>query len=202
MSLSFETMTGLERLLTICALVGGGLFIVKTLLQFISGIGDVDVGGHDFDGHHDVGGHHDSDISFKMLSVHGLTAFVMMFGLSGLALLKSGIPGFITIGIAAVVGVFTMWVIVKLFQLMIRLQSSGNLDLNDAIGQEGEVYLRIPADGVGKVRVNIADRMRVLDAVPAGDEGFETGDQVWVIDVVEENVLKVDRVLKASQINT
>ena len=111
-------------------------------------------------------------------------------------------PGFITIGIAAAVGVFTMWVIVKLFQLMIRLQSSGNLDLNDAIGQEGEVYLRIPADGVGKVRVNIADRMRVLDAVPAGDEGFETGDPVWVIDVVEENVLKVDRVLKASKINT
>ena len=83
------------------AIIGGTLFILRLIMMVIGGglgDGDVDIP-HDVDIpqdihiagdiHADVSGDHAAaDMSFKLLSVQGLTSFFMMFGLVGLALLK------------------------------------------------------------------------------------------------------------------
>ncbi len=150
----------LERVYIACAAIGGALFLVRMLLMFFGGeFGDSD-GADAYGDVHDVhpGGLHDSDIGFKVLSLQGVTAFFMMFGLVGLAILKGAPPSgpwnLLSIGGGAMAGLGTMWVIAKLFMMMKALQYTEVLNLEDAIGQEGSVYLTIPVEGTGKVQIN------------------------------------------------
>jgi hypothetical protein len=52
------------------------------------------------------------------------------------------------------------------------------LDLRNAIGENGTVYLACRPGGSGRVEVPVQGAMRVLDAVAAGDEGLPTGTKV------------------------
>src|SRR3970040_851782 len=99
----FRHITPIEIFYWASAIVGGILFLFRTALLFIGGdIGDTDGDGDVFDGDGD------SDFSFKLLSLQGLTAFFMMFGLSGLAFVSSGLASiWSTLGGAAV-GLFSV----------------------------------------------------------------------------------------------
>ena len=95
---------GWKKFFLICAIVGGLFVLFRLIMQFIGlghdGGSDLDAGGHDIDGHHA-----DSDIGFKILSLHGLTSFFMMFGLVGLALYRQSRMGvFISMAGAVVAG--------------------------------------------------------------------------------------------------
>ncbi len=98
----FESLKPIEKVFLISAILGGAIFVVRLILFFI-GMGhhgvdadtgfDADVGhmgevGHDVgDAHGDLHGHADeTESSFKFISLQGITAFFMMFGLVGLAL--------------------------------------------------------------------------------------------------------------------
>jgi membrane protein implicated in regulation of membrane protease activity len=184
----------LDQVFLICALVGGGLFLVRTVLQFITGgdAGDVD---GDLDVDVDGGDHHRADISFKLLSFQGLVAFTMMLGLTGLAATRqSHVSTELAMVIAAVAGFGTVWVISKVFTGMSRLQSSGTTKMSDAIGAEGIVYLTIPAAGVGKVEVTVAKRLSVFDAQAENGEAIPTGARVTVVRVVAGGTLIVQKV--------
>jgi hypothetical protein len=205
--------SGLEGLFLVCAVVGGLLFVVRLVLQFVGG---------DAAGHHDVSSAmdaahgdisdasfhdagtdfqdadaniHDSYLSFKILSFQGLTAFFMMFGLVGLAMMKQTGQGPVPSLCAAIAaGVGTVWVIGLIFREAGTLQVSGNINLRNAIGQEGEVYLTIPSSGTGKARVTVQERLRIYDAVSTGDEKITTGQRVRVVDVTPQDVLVVERI--------
>ena len=77
-------MVGLDSVYIGCAVLGGLLFFVQLVMQFLGHHADVDVGGGHVGMPHDVSG--TADTSFKLLSFQGLTAFFMMFGLVGLAM--------------------------------------------------------------------------------------------------------------------
>ena len=78
----YNSLSTLGRLYFLSALVGGSLFTISMLLQILGGDGDSDV---EFDGDVDAGG---ADPSFKILSIQGITAFSLMFGLTGLSLVQ------------------------------------------------------------------------------------------------------------------
>ncbi len=171
----------------------------------VSDVNDVsDV--HDFTGDapHDValdhvadGGHHDisnSDFSFQYMSIQGLTAFFMMFGWVGLALVyESGFPGWVaTIGGLAA-GVLTTWILSQMFRFAGSLQCDGTMRINRALGSGGTVYLRIPADGSGQVQVEIDGRLMVRDAISASKEEIMTGEQVTVVWVQDNGILIVEK---------
>ena len=194
-----ENLSGLELLFVSCAIVGGTLFILRLILMFMGHVGDADVDGHvDFDGMHDVGGvdvdgghdfagHDvsDSDVSFKLLSLQGITAFLTMFGLVGWAILLYGDfhPMIPIIG-GTVAGMAMFWVQSKIFQFAISMQSSGTLNLKNAIGQEGSVYLTIKPNESGKVQVTIQNRMMILNAIAEEGEEIKTGQAIRVTKVV------------------
>ena len=81
-----------------------------------------------------------------------------------------------------------------LLRKLMSFQSSGNLKLENAIGQTADVYLKIgpkPSD-IGKVTLIVQDRFVELDAVTSGDKIFKTGEKVSVIGVNEDHNLIVE----------
>jgi membrane protein implicated in regulation of membrane protease activity len=233
-----EGLPWIEIVYWAATIIGGTLFVLRTILLLIGGgldhsdidthvgdlhtdfdghldvghmdaghmdVGHVDVG--DFDaGHVDVGHvdtahigadhfdtHADTYASFKLLSMQGLTAFFMMFGLVGLALLRANLAVILTVAGAAAAGMFTVWVITMIFSQMGRLQSEGTLNVQNAIGETGSVYLAIPVQGSGQVRVTVQGALRILDAISPEDEKIETGAKVRVTGVVDSHTLIVER---------
>lgn len=191
--------TSAERLYVICALVGGVLFFVRTLMNLISGFGhdagfdmDADHGDFSMDHSPDVSG--EADTSFRALSIQGITAFFMMFGLVGLAMSRQSqlSATFSSLG-GVLAGIITVWVIGRIFVNMQKLQSDGTLRYENAIGQEGSVYLTIPKVGYGQVNVPIQQHMRLCQAVAVDKSEIKTGERIIVVDVVDGNVLVVSK---------
>jgi len=185
----YNSLNPIQKFFLFCAILGGVIFIIRMIFM-IAGLG-----GHDIhDGGFDHANAHDADASFKLLSLQGLTGFFMMFGLVGLGLSEQPwIPDFLAAAIGVVAGLCTVWVIGKVFATMTRLQSDGTLRLSDAIGQQGKVYLTIPAGGTGQVQVAFQGRLMIYDAISSDKEAIKTGEQVVVIDITGGNVLVVEK---------
>jgi membrane protein implicated in regulation of membrane protease activity len=191
MSGTGTAFSGLELFFIICAVIGGGLFIVRFLIQLFGGSDntsdtDLAVGHADMD-------HIDADVSFKLLTLQGLTAFFMMFGLVGFAMLhESHTNGGIALAGALLAGLGTVWLIGKIFYSAKKLQSSGTLDNSAAVGEHGTVYLTIRAGGAGKVNVTMHGRPREFEAVAKDGAEIKTGERIRVLEV-NNSVLVVEK---------
>lgn len=171
------------------ALLGGGVFAVRTLMQFL-GVGGDEHAGADLD---DV--HADADAGFRLLSLQGMSAFLMMFGLVGLALVRqSGVQETIALALATAAGLAAVWVIGKLFALMGTLRSSGTISMYSAVGEEGTIYLSVPRDGIGKVQVVVQGRLSILDARADDGADIPTGARVRVVGVSRGDLLLVQAI--------
>jgi hypothetical protein len=189
---AFMDFNGLEIFFLGCSIIGGFFVLVKLILQFLGGDtgpgADVSVPG---DIHIDSG-HPDSDVGFRLISMQGLSAFFMMFGLVGLALYRQSQVGMIiSIFGAVVAGLVSVWCIGKLFQGAASLESSGTLKTADAVGSTGTVYLTIPEGGTGRVSLNFRNRLREFDAIEKNGASVPTGTPVRVVQV-NANILVVE----------
>jgi membrane protein implicated in regulation of membrane protease activity len=190
MANAFSNLNGFEIFFLICAIVGGFFVLAKLIMQFIGAGADIDT---DLDTGIDTQ-HVDSDIGFKALSMHGLTSFLMMFGLVGLALYRQNRAGmFLSVLGASVAGLLSVWVIGRIFTSIGKLQSSGNLATASAVGSTGTVYLGIPRGGTGRVSINFRGRLREFDANSADGEAIATGTPIRVVRV-EASVLVVENI--------
>ena len=185
---AFSDFNGLEIFFLACAIIGGFFVVLKLILQFAGGDAHTASG---IDSDIDTG-HIDSDIGFRLLSMHGLSAFFMMFGLVGLAMYRQSQAGVIISIIGAMIaGLLSVWVIGKLFQSAVRLQSSGTLKTADAVGSTGTVYLTIPENGTGRVSLNFRNRLREFDAIEQNGIEVPTGTPIRVLQV-NANILVVE----------
>ena len=176
----------MESFFIACAVLGGALFLVRLAAQFIGGPHDADFAPVET---------HDTDLGFKILSLQGITAFFMMFGLVGWALLKQkGIGETWAICGAVAAGIGSVWLISQIIRSMKRLESSGTMDPTKAVGQVGTVYLTIPAGGTGKAQVAIQGQSRILDAVARNKEEIKTEERIRVAEVVNGSLLVVERI--------
>jgi membrane protein implicated in regulation of membrane protease activity len=204
----FSNLNGMEKFFTICAMLGGVFFLIRIILQFagVGGHGDLDnVGGGGemvttdiTSGHVPDSGtanHSNADVSFRLLSLQGLTAFFLMFGLVGLAMMKqSRMTEVWAIMGSTLAGLGTVWLIGKIFTSMKNLQASGNIDLRHALGQEGVVYLTIPEDDTGKVQVTVQGQLKIYDAATGDKSSIKTGEPVKVVRVVGTSLLIVEKI--------
>jgi membrane protein implicated in regulation of membrane protease activity len=195
----------LDSLFLFSAVIGGATVALRMLLMLF-GIGD----DHSFGGAHDVGavdsaevgGHpgggsaqpadsrSDTDAGTRLLSIQGVAAFLMMFGLVGLAMTREAelAPPF-AVSIALVAGFGAMWALAKVFTAMLGLQSSGTLDLERAVGQDGVVYLTVKPGSGGQVQVSIQGRLGIYDAQTNGSAELATGRPVRVVAVRANNLV-------------
>ena len=132
MAEAFGKLTGVEAVFALAAVLGGVLFLARLVLQFLGGHGDATADMNPDVFHGALG---DSDVSFKILSLTGLTAFFMMFGLVGLALSRNRAGAGLSVAGAVAAGLASVWLISKIFSSLVGLQSSGTLDLANAVGK-------------------------------------------------------------------
>lgn len=193
MDLLYSGNSAIGPLFALCAIVGGALFVVRLLFQFLGLAGDThildmtDTGDVDFQ-------NGDADAGFKWLSLQGLTAFFTMFGLVGLAMDAANMQEISSLAAAVAAGCASVWSIEKLFQMMAGLQSSGNVNIQNAVGKEGTVYLNIGPSERGKVEINLQNRLRVMDAMTESGETIATGETVRILKIFDSSVLVVERV--------
>lgn len=182
-------LTTIEWIFLSCAIGGGAIFALRLLLMFFGG----SVDHADLAETHDVGSG-DADHGFRALSLQGVTAFLLMFGLTGFVMLRNfGLhPGW-AIGGGTAAGAVMVFLVGCVFRSFLKLQASGTLNLQNAVGQEGTVYLRIPVGGTGKVQVPVQGRLLTLDAVSDAKEEIKSGDRVRIEAVVAGGVLKVGK---------
>ena len=164
------------------AMVGGILFLVWFLLVMIGGaVGDIAHGLFDVD-------FGDSDLSFKSLTFQGILAFFMMFGLVGYALLNSGTDDQLAALGGLVAGAGSLWIVSKMFEGFHKLETSGNIDINNAVGATGTVYARIQGSGLGEVQVTFQEKMQNKQAVSIDGVTLNSGTFIEVVGVVGETL--------------
>ena len=179
---------GIDMLFAASALVGGILFVLYFFLLMIGGIA-TDI----FDGLFGIDVDMGADASFKALTFQGIMAFLMFFGLAGLYVTKSGGGPSPAILAGAIAGGASMYFTGKLFELFVNLQQDGTVELSEAIGAKGQVYLRISDEGVGQVTVEVNEAQRTFNAKSEDGAGIATGDFIEVVDTIGE-VLVVKRI--------
>lgn len=176
----------IEIIYWVATIAGGTLFILRTVLMLVGG----DLG----DGGLDAGEPELGDGSFNLLSLQGLTSFFMMFGLVGLALLRAGLAVAWTVLGGIVAGLITVFISSLLFTQMKRLQSEGTLDLKNAVGRTGKVYLTIQAGKSGQIQVAVQGSLRIIDAVSNDQKKIATGQPIKVVAVADTETLVVERI--------
>jgi membrane protein implicated in regulation of membrane protease activity len=186
--------SGLELIFGISALIGGLLFLIWFVLMMVGGA-VADIGGEIFGA--DIG--LDTDLSFKALTFQGISAFTMMFGLIGLAIMRSTDNTAYAIIGGTISGTASMWVIGKLFEGFMMLQAEGTVRIEESIGARGKVYLRIPKGGTGQVQVTFQGQMRTMDATSEGGVKIDTGEFIEVVDIIAGTLL-VKRYSSSSEV--
>lgn len=183
----FKTADWLEVVFWCCALAGTiFLFLRVVLMLFAGDVGEAD--GGDFD----TG----SDTAFEMISINSLTAFFMMFGWVGLSCYKQfSFNSALSILSATVAGISCMLVTAFLFRAAKKLVSRGvTFNIDDTVGKVASVYLRIPAQGSGKIQISIDGAMtRELAAISKNHEEIESFQRVEIVEVIDKNTVAVKK---------
>lgn len=184
----------MDTVYLICAGVGGTFLVIQTLLLLfgLGGETDVDsIDSVDVD-HVDLHDADAADVAFKVLSLKTLIAFLAFFGLAGLAGQKAEMSPAPVLLLAIGSGAIAVFVVAYIMAGLSKLQSQGNLDLGNAVGAEGRVYLRIPGEnsGQGKVTIEVQGRKVECKAFTAGPE-LPTGALVKVVAATSHDTVEV-----------
>ncbi|MEX2483917.1 MAG: hypothetical protein WED10_05140 [Brumimicrobium sp.] len=183
----FTALDWFEQTFWVIALIGSIFFIIMLIATFIGGDIETDVDvDMDFDA--DGGG-------FHFFTIKNLIAFFTIFGWSGIAAIDADFGKFMTIVIATLSGLFMMLIMATLFYFVSKLNDSGTLDIKNAIGTIGEVYLTVGAKRtrIGKVSVRIQGSLREMEALTDEEVDLSTGTVVSVRDVTSNGILIIDR---------
>lgn len=164
--------------------------------DFDTGGLDADTGGLDADAPHHGGGHGAVHVLLELLSVQTFAAFAMGGGWVGLASLVTfgwGIWFSSLLGVAG--GVGTVWLFTKLMRAAYRLQQSGNIPLDSALGLSGPVRVLVPASraGSGRLALVVENRQREYDAVTDDESPIESGATARVLDTSGAHTLVITR---------
>ncbi len=165
--------------------------IIQMTMSF-AGIGDIDSGDADVDFSTDTDSLDDAG-SMHLLSIRNVFYFLLGFGWAGTSLWNT-IPSSVLLCFASVlVGCLFVAIFIFLFRQMMKLQSNGAFNINDAVGKVCDVYLRIPGEnqGLGKVQISFNGSVQELDARTDG-EPIPSGAKVRVLRVIDKKVLEVD----------
>lgn len=185
----WTSMLLLDKVVWAIAIITSIIFLVQSVMTFVgmdSGA-DFDV---DFDG--DLDG---VDSPFQLFSFRNLINFLLGFSWSVIAFRTSIGNEIVLLIVAVFIGLALVAAMMYMMLMLSKLQQNGTMKVENAIGQNATVYLKIPASklGIGKIHVKIQDTIRELDAITEGEE-IETGAMVKVVGTYESNILIVSKI--------
>lgn len=164
------------------------IFALQTVMTII-GIDSAD--GMDADIDISDGDTMDTGGAMSLFSIRSMVNFLVGFGWTGVCL-RSVIENTTLLYVVAIaVGLALGYIYIIMWRNLRKLETSGNIDINNCVGKEASVYLRIPGNesGKGKIHVSINGSIREFDAMTTEDE-IPTGCNVHV-ERIEGTVLYV-----------
>ena len=141
------------------------------------------------------------DPGLRLFTVRGLVALFAIGGWVGIALIDLKVHIVLASFLALAAGFLALALVAWIVKIALGLQSTGNLDIRNAIGLTGRVYLTIPGGGrySGKISLLLQERAVELDAVTDDSIDILTGSQIKVVGlrgnllVVEPDHHKTDK---------
>ncbi len=185
----------IQQIFALIAIPSTFLIVLQTVLMLI-GIGGDNAA--DADADIDADDLEVPDDGLAIFTVRGVTSMLCITGWVAVALLETSLPQGVSIAIAILCGVATLIGMAYLMRAVYRLQSSGNIDVENCIGKIGEVYIPIPSsgNGAGKVNLTVQEKYSEFSAITTGGDQLKTGSFVRVVAVGPSGVLVVEPIDK------
>ncbi|HEX2533002.1 MAG TPA: hypothetical protein VHK69_04670 [Chitinophagaceae bacterium] len=180
----FTNLQGFELILWCIALLFSLLFVIQTVISFITG-GDGDLDGDGFAA--------DAGDGYQFFTIKNMIAFFTMFGWASLAAYKGGLGNGLSVVIGLLAGTGMVGLMYAVMRNTARLRNNGTLQLKNAVNVIGETYLRIPGDrgGMGKIHIQVQGRLMELDAMTDDAQDIATGRPVRVLSQLNSSILMV-----------
>lgn len=208
MSEWWDTLNALNQAFYVGACFFSVLFIWQLLAALI-GLGgdeidadgdvDVDVSADlDHDGTYDdfeAGAEADSGesmTSFKLLSVRAIITFFTLFTWGGALYMNDGIAAPKATGLALIWGLAGGLIIAVLLNMLRKLAETGNRQLATSLGTMGTVYLNIPENGTGEVKVTVSGVVSHVKARAKDGKEVAAGTPIRVVKKIGPNILEVE----------
>jgi hypothetical protein len=182
-----------EKIYWLVAIPSTVLLIIQVVMTLMGGEAD-DMDG-DFDGDLDHGDM-DGGAGWSFFTYKNLLGFFTLFGWTGLGFLQMGFGIFIALFFSILAGLSMMALMATLFYYINKLHQSGTMVIEHAVGETGEVYLRVPPNrqGHGKIQLQVQGSFREMDAITDDEEELPTGSIAQVLEIVNNQILLVTKV--------
>lgn len=135
----------------------------------------------------------ESSQAFKVLSVRSIITFFTLFSWGSALYTTEGVPVPKAMAVASVWGLAGMLAIAGILYVMGRMTESGTKDIVSCKGQTGTVYLDIPAEGFGEVKVMVDGIVDHVKAKSVKGVVLPAGTQVRVVEVVDQTLVGVEK---------
>jgi hypothetical protein len=170
------------------ALLSSVLFLGQSLLAFM--------GAHDGDATADFDSDLDADpgMHFHVFSFRNFVNFLLGFGWGGISLFSLTDSKTLILLFALSCGIGMVGMFFYIMRRMTLMAENNVFQINQALGKSAEVYLKIPADGLGKGKVllSVGGSVHELDAITRSAE-IPSGTLVKVITVENNQLLVVEK---------
>lgn len=163
----------------LCSAVGGVILTLQLILMMFGGDAD-------FDGDLEI------DDGMGLLSVRSVASFLTFFGLVGLWGHQRDWTPAASAGAGLLAGLAMMVLVAWVMVQYRKLDSSGNVDPDGAVGGTAVVYLTVPGEGSGrgKITVSLQGRTHEFQATTTGP-ALATGAEVRVLRRVSSDTFEV-----------
>lgn len=169
-----------------------GIAIVSSLVMFIQLV--LTLIGAEFDspdGDFELEG---GDGDLGVLSIRTICAFFVGFGWGGLTALKQYDATIIVAsGAGFLTGSIFLFGVLWTMRALHSLKDDGTVDIKNAIGKVGSVYLPIPPnrEGTGQIQVMIQGRERTVIAITDSPAELDNRERVTVVDLIDQQTILV-----------
>ncbi len=181
-----------EKIYWAIAILSSIFFVIQLVATFLGADAEVDL---EAEISTDAEVESDTGMGFQFFTLKNLLGFFTLFGWTGLGCLDMGMGLFPTFVISTGSGLIMMAVMATIFYFMSRLTDSGTLNVKNAIGKTGTVYLVVPSErtSTGKVNIEVQGRNIEMDALTDDTQEIPTGAIITVVEIVNNNLLLVKR---------
>jgi hypothetical protein len=179
-----------DLIFCISAIVGTTLFALRIVMSIFGDMLSVD--DSDIELFEEEHSHHEQS-SFKILSLHSISGFFMMFGLVGLGCSNQlGFSPLESFGFAFGAGVAIMFVTALIFHGAAYFKSSGDVfSIQKTLGVIGTVYQAIPSEGQGKIQLLVNGMTREVLAQSRDNVPIASFTSVKVTRVIDHEIVEV-----------
>jgi len=133
----------------------------------------------------------ESTVAFRVFSIRAILAFCTMFAWAAALYMDRGKSTAVSLTYAFVWGLAGWALVAAVLYWLRKLAETGTQNIGSCVGRSGVVYLNIPADGQGEVRMTVSGRVTILKARSADGEQIRAGTPVKAVRALDSTTVEV-----------